>query len=160
LIKNRLPEPTEDFEKGCEILKKDLTEFKPDVLIGCSRGAKYIMEIINSKDYAGPTLLISAMTMSKCVPEKVPVIFAHGTKDLTIPIFTVESSSSMGSPEICKVVSFDDDHSLHSLENSGEFGKLIQQVFDFKNVEVKEKKKSSVKIPVRGDFLSQIKSRK
>jgi hypothetical protein len=118
------------------------------------------MKMLNDNVYSGPTLLISAMTMSMRIPEKVPVIFAHGIKDLTIPIFTVESSCSFGSPEISKVVSFDDDHSLHSLENSGEFGKLIQQVYDFKNVEVKEKKKSSVKITGKLDFLSEIKSRK
>eukprot|EP01080_Neovahlkampfia_damariscottae_P012538 gene12538-6359_t len=97
------PEPTDDFEGGLKTLENEIKQFKPDVVIGCSRGAKYVMELLCTNIYSGPTLLISAMTMSKQVPQCVPVIFAHGIKDVTIPIFTVEASASSGSKEICKV---------------------------------------------------------
>jgi hypothetical protein len=60
-----VPEPAEDFNSGISKVTDAIQTIKPDVLIASSRGAKLAIEILQKHIWNGPTLLLSAMTVSE-----------------------------------------------------------------------------------------------
>lgn len=161
-----LPEPTEGdyeaMEKGIEILKQRLEpedgKIIPDVIIGSSRGGKYIGELLNRKVWKGPILLISAMGTRFCCEsntEGAQLLICHGTKDGTNPIYRVRADVEQCST--AKLIEYEDNHSLHILVNDDLLAGLIQQCY-----EMKLKKPLSNVQPVRpsmGSLFSQIRKR-
>ena len=59
----QVPEPTteEEIVAGTALLLPLISSWHPHVLVASSRGGKYAAALINSGDWKGPTLLISAM---------------------------------------------------------------------------------------------------
>ena len=117
---------------------------------------------MHKKIYVGPTLLISnffffvlfvylkyiqgAMSMSG-IPKGVPVVFAHGKNDLTIPVQSVHQRASSGSKHLIQIFEYDDDHGLHTLENTpGEMEKLIYLVYSLREKVKQEDKQETPQI--------------
>eukprot|EP00012_Vannella_robusta_P013512 CAMPEP_0206202780 /NCGR_PEP_ID=MMETSP0166-20121206/12397_1 /ASSEMBLY_ACC=CAM_ASM_000260 /TAXON_ID=95228 /ORGANISM="Vannella robusta, Strain DIVA3 518/3/11/1/6" /LENGTH=189 /DNA_ID=CAMNT_0053621811 /DNA_START=606 /DNA_END=1172 /DNA_ORIENTATION=+ len=134
-----LPEATagdlESKEKGMEMLKGRLAaaegKILPDVIIGCSRGGKYVGELVNRNMWKGPMLLISAMGTRHCCEsntENIPLLLCHGTQDGTNPIHRVRMDVQQC--QTAKLVEFDDDHSLRSLVHQDLLAGLVQQCYD------------------------------
>lgn len=164
-----IPEPTDDIETGFNTLKDWIERWKPDVLIASSRGGKLAGKLIQSKIWSGPTLLISAMSVSSsiecskgktseaCVPG-IPIIVVHGINDVTIPINAVRNDVLSARDERIQLIELDDDHSLLSIFGEGKIKRFIEDVFklQFK----KPKVSSSAPVNVRASLLREIKSHK
>jgi len=153
-----VPEPTDDLESGVQLLCSAIKEFNPDVLIGSSRGGKLVAELIKREAWKGPTVLISAMSTSECCKSHLPIVLAHGTQDVTIPLQLVELDVDACKSNTIKLHKYEDDHSLRSIFESGEIRTLIEEAYSLRD-SVETTQKASP-LPSRADMLSQIKLRK
>jgi hypothetical protein len=95
-------------------------------------------------------LFISALMVSiillffktDVIPQGVPIIFAHGINDRTIPLNAIYSKASCGSEKIVKVIEIDDTHSLSKIIEKNFIIFLIKQVYDMKDIKVEIKEKN------------------
>lgn len=130
-----VPEPTQsdvplsestDFQQGVQTLQHQIQSFQPDVILSCSRGGKYLMELLDLGIWNGPSLFVAAMAHKRIVPKGVPILFVHGTQDKTIPVHSVNMIASTGTSGLVKLIQVDDDdHSMNSTENENSENNLI-----------------------------------
>ena len=83
--------------------------------------------------WAGPTLLLAQashrLDPDARLPEGVPVLLVHGTRDEVIPVEHSRRLATTGSPELVQLIEVDDGHRLLSLVKSGDLATYIRQVF-------------------------------
>merc|ERR1711934_1188780 len=158
-----LPEPTagdlESKEKGMEMLTQRLQSGNdlPDVIIGSSRGGKYIGELLSRKIWKKPMLLISAMGTRLCCEsntENIPLLFCHGTQDGTNPIHRVRMDIEQCNT--AKLIEFDADHSLRILVEDDLLAGIIRQCYDMQFEEVKAPVAKKPSRPAMGALFAQI----
>jgi hypothetical protein len=109
---------TEHFKEGLNIIEEAIRTNNPTVLVASSRGGKYSMELLSTRKWAGPTVLISAMGTSKPWPTGVPIVMAYGTEEKTIPKHLIENQALTGTTELVHLEWYNDDHSLTVLTDA------------------------------------------
>jgi len=68
-----------------EMMRLEIEAFRPDVVVAASKGGIYVVGLLDSGYWRGPTVLINAHPSCKCLPEGVPVVLAHGSNDEVYP---------------------------------------------------------------------------
>ena len=128
-----LPEPTagddEALEAGVSLLAESLQiGQRVDVVLAASRGGKYLAELRQRRLWTGPTFLISGLSTGRCCSASGagPLMLCHGTRDSTNPIVRVRNDVA-GCVSAAELVEFEDNHSLHSLVDGGEFEAILQR---------------------------------
>jgi len=136
------------------------------VLVASSRGGTYAADLIQSGSWAGPTLLLSAMSTAQCCKEGLALLVAHGTRDGTNPIHRVRQDVELATPGLVLLREFDDDHSLHSIVESDKLKELVQEAYELgsrvKEVMVSQKEAPRTCKPpadTRVSLLAQITAR-
>lgn len=122
---------TSDFEASVEAQARTLQARPVDVLVGSSFGGAVVLELLRRGAWSGPTVLLApayrVFGNVRQVPEGVPVTIVHGTRDAVVPIEHSRELARTGSPELVRLLEFDDDHRLRSLVRSGELAGVIRE---------------------------------
>ena len=122
---------TSSFEGSVETQTKALAEFRPDVLVGSSFGGAVAVKLLQQGVWKGPTLLLAQAArhfdVEERLPEGVPVLVVHGTKDDVVDIDGSRRLANTGSPERVRLVEVDDGHRLQSLIDDGRLAGLVHQ---------------------------------
>lgn len=156
-----LPEPTEGdnegFEKGILLLQRRLESERPSIILGSSRGAKYVAPLLERKLWDGPVILLSAMGTTRiCEADAGNSIFiCHGINDRTNPISRVRLDV-----EYCrtaKLMEFETDHSLHILVQNDILASLVRECIEFKPTN-KSQTRNPPSRPKMGALFAQIKN--
>jgi hypothetical protein len=123
---------TGDFD-GCVALHERITgEFRPEVLVGSSFGGAVAVALLGKGSWRGPTLLLAPAQrhfgVAESLPQRVPVIIAHGTRDDVVDIEGSRGLARSSSAEWAELLEVDDDHRLESLVTSGRLAELVREV--------------------------------
>eukprot|EP00928_Gymnodinium_smaydae_P038233 TRINITY_DN26412_c0_g1_i3.p1 TRINITY_DN26412_c0_g1~~TRINITY_DN26412_c0_g1_i3.p1 ORF type:complete len:574 (-),score=114.05 TRINITY_DN26412_c0_g1_i3:219-1940(-) len=62
-------------------LKSMLDEFKPDLIVGASKGAGYLTALWHQGEWRGPSLMINCHPSAKTLPRGVPIVLCQGSND-------------------------------------------------------------------------------
>jgi hypothetical protein len=112
-----VPEPTDEIEKGVEILKNKIETWRPNVIIASSRGGKYAAELVSGNIWRKPLILVGAMSTSSTIVPQVPIVVCHGIFDSTNPIERVREDVELGTPGLIELQEFDSGHDLGVLSS-------------------------------------------
>lgn len=100
-----------------------LQTFAPDVLVGSSFGGAIAVELLRSRVWAGPTLLLAQAAVgydaSARLPDAVHVWLVHGLADELIPPEDSRKLAATGSPPFVRLYEVEDDHALRKYVASG-----------------------------------------
>lgn len=93
-----------------------LRTFRPDVLVGSSFGGGVVVELLRRGVWTGPTLLLAQAARrhdpTVALPEGVPVLLVHGSRDAVIDPADSRGLAQTGSPGRVRLIEVDDDHRL------------------------------------------------
>lgn len=127
---------TSDFEGAIAIQAARLAERPPEVLIGSSFGGAVALALLVRGLYAGSTLLLAPAHRHYHVPERipegVPAIIVHGTKDDVVPIEGSRALAETGTPGLVRLVVVEDEHRLGLLVETDALAKLVRAAFDLR----------------------------
>jgi len=123
---------TSDFEACVEVQARAIESFRPDVLVGSSFGGAVAVALLVRGVWRGPTLLLAQAAIhydaDARLPEDVPVLIAHGTRDTLIPVEHSRRLAATGSPGQVRLLEVDDDHPLHESVASGALVEWIREI--------------------------------
>lgn len=110
---------TGDFPACVAIHRAAVEASPPDVLVGSSFGGGVAVALLASGAWRGPTLLLAPavgyLGIAPRLPEGVPVIIVHGTRDALVPIEDSRVLAATGTPELVRLIEVDDEHRLTTL---------------------------------------------
>ncbi len=122
---------TADFSGCVELQAKTLREFEPHVLVGSSFGGAVAVTLLRQAVWKGPTLLLAQAALrydqQARLPEGVPVVLVHGTRDDVIDIADSRALARTGTPGLVRLVEVDDAHDLGGLVQSGRLVELVRE---------------------------------
>ena len=106
--------------------------FCPDVVVGSSFGGLVAVQLLASGAWRGPTLLLAQASFrldpDASLPEGVPVLLVHGTRDEVIPVEHSRRLATTGTPKLVRYVEVDDTHRLLSLIETGLLADYVREV--------------------------------
>lgn len=121
----------EDF-MGCVAQQAaEISAFQPDVVIGSSFGGAVALTLLRQGLWKGPTLLLAQaaikMDDDARIPDGVPVLLVHGSRDEIIPVEHSRQLARTGSPALVRLVEVDDVHRLTGLVESDRLADLVRE---------------------------------
>ncbi len=123
---------TGDFQACLEQQTAAIAEFRPDVVVGSSFGGALAVLLLVQGRWAGPTLLLAQASArfdpALRLPEGVPVLLVHGTRDDVIGIEGSRRLAATGTPERVRLVEVDDGHRLGTLLTTDRLADLVREV--------------------------------
>jgi alpha/beta superfamily hydrolase len=123
---------TGDFQACYEQQVKEVAAVEPDIVVGSSFGGARAVLMLGQGAWAGPTLLLAQASArfdtSLVLPERVPVLLVHGTRDEVIDIEGSRRLARTGTPGLVRLVEVDDTHRLDSLVVTGRLADLVRDV--------------------------------
>ena len=109
----------------------EIEAFDPDVVIGSSFGGAVVLTLLRQDLWTGPTLLLAqaALKMDEdaALPEGVPVLLVHGTRDSVVPIGHSRQLAKTGTPSLVRLIEVDDEHRLVDLVESDRLADLVRE---------------------------------
>ena len=110
---------TSSFEGSVAVQAAQIAEFSPEVLVGSSFGGAVALALLARGLYRGPTVLLAPAHrhygVEERIPEGVPVVLVHGTRDEVVAIEGSRALAKTGSPGMVELIEVDDEHRLASL---------------------------------------------
>ena len=126
------PMNTGDFEACMAQQAAAIKAFKPDVVVGSSFGGLVAVQLLASGAWSGPTLLLAQASFrldpDASLPEGVPVLLVHGTRDEIIPVEHSRRLATTGTPGLVRLIEVDDTHRLVTLVETGRLADYVRQV--------------------------------
>lgn len=123
---------TGDFPACLEQQAAAIAEFRPDVVVGSSFGGALAVLLLVRGVWAGPTLLLAQASArfdpTLELPENVPVLLVHGTRDDVIDMEGSRRLARTGTPGRVRLVEVDDGHRLDSLLATDRLADLVREV--------------------------------
>jgi alpha-beta hydrolase superfamily lysophospholipase len=123
---------TGDFQACYEQQAREVAAFRPDVVVGSSFGGALAVLLLVRGAWAGPTLLLAQASArfdtTLALPEGVPVLLVHGTRDDVIDIEGSRRLARTGTPGLVRLVEVDDGHRLDSLVETDRLADLVREV--------------------------------
>lgn len=123
---------TGDFQACYEQQAREVAAFQPDVVVGSSFGGALAVLLLVRGAWAGPTLLLAQASArfdtTLSLPEGVPVLLVHGTRDDVIDIEGSRRLARTGTPGLVRLVEVDDGHRLDSLVEADRLADLVREV--------------------------------
>ena len=100
-----------------DIAKRELHDFRPDVVIGSSFGGGILLQLITAGLWRGPSLFLAQAGVkygiANILPAEVPSILVHGTADTIIQV--EDSAQLANSSANARLIKIADGHSLRTL---------------------------------------------
>jgi pimeloyl-ACP methyl ester carboxylesterase len=125
---------TSDFEGAVALQGAKLLERPPEVLVGSSFGGAVALALLVRGHYAGPTLLLAPAHrhygVREIIPNGVPVIVVHGTRDDIVSVEGSRALTKTGTPGLVRLVEVDDEHRLGTLVETDALANLVRAAFD------------------------------
>lgn len=122
---------TGDFPACVALHAAELQRFRPDVLVGSSFGGAVVLELLRRGEWRGPTLLLAqaGLKLGVCerLPEGVPVLLVHGTRDDVVDPEHSRRLARTGSPGLVRLVEVDDEHRLDRLIAEDRLAGLVDE---------------------------------
>lgn len=123
---------TGDFPACVALHAAELARFRPHVLVGSSFGGAVVLELLRRGAWRGPTLLLAqaGLKLGVCerLPEGVPVLLVHGTRDDVVDPEHSRRLARTGSPGLVRLVEIDDEHRLDRLIAEDRLAGLVDEV--------------------------------
>ena len=123
---------TGDFPACVALHAAELQRFRPHVLVGSSFGGAVVLELLRRGEWRGPTLLLAqaGLKLGVCerLPEGVPVLLVHGTRDDVVDPEHSRRLARTGSPGLVRLVELDDEHRLDRLIAEDRLTGLVDEV--------------------------------
>ena len=127
---------TSNFEGAVALHAARLAEQPPEVLVGSSCGGAVALALLQRGLHAGPTVLLAPAQrhygLPDLVPDGVPVIIVHGTRDDVVSIEGSRALARTGTPGLVRLVEVTDEHRLGSLVETDSLAKLVRAAFDLR----------------------------
>lgn len=124
---------TSDFEACVALQAREITAFRPHVVVGSSFGGAVVVALLERAAWRGPTLLLAPAQrhypVAERLPEETAVQIVHGTRDDVVAIEGSRALARTGTPELVRLVEVDDEHRLQSLVDSGRLAELVLSVY-------------------------------
>ena len=123
---------TGDFQACLELQAREVAAFAPDVVVGSSFGGALAVLMLVRGAWTGPTLLLAQASArfdtTLVLPEHVPVLLVHGTRDDVIDIEGSRRLARTGTPGLVRLLEVDDGHRLDSLVATDRLADLVREV--------------------------------
>ncbi|MCO5170733.1 MAG: hypothetical protein M9894_30770 [Planctomycetes bacterium] len=123
---------TGDFLACLEQQARAIASFRPDVVVGSSFGGALAVVLLVRGAWAGPTLLLAQASArfdpNLRLPDAVPALLVHGTRDDVIDIEGSRRLARTGTPGLVRLVEVDDGHRLGTLLEGERLADLVREV--------------------------------
>jgi pimeloyl-ACP methyl ester carboxylesterase len=110
---------------------EEIRTFQPDVVIGSSFGGAVVLALLAQGHWTGPTLLLAQaavkMDPDARLPEGLPVLLVHGTRDAVVPVEHSRRLAKTGSPGRVRLLEVDDTHRLVGLVETDRLADLVRE---------------------------------
>lgn len=126
------------FERSLALQRAEVASFRPDVLVGSSFGGALAVALLREGAWRGPTLLLAQAALlatrragvlgpeaQVALPEGVPVLLVHGTKDDVVPVD--DSRKLAATSQRARLVEVDDGHRLETLCQDERLADLVRE---------------------------------
>lgn len=123
---------TGDFAACLEQQAREVAAFRPDVVVGSSFGGALAVLLLVQRRWTGPTLLLAQASArfdaALALPDGVPVLLVHGTRDDVIDIEGSRRLARTGTPGRVRLLEVDDGHRLDGLLQGDRLADLVREV--------------------------------
>lgn len=120
---------TGDFSACVAQQARAVAEHAPHVVVGSSFGGAVAAALLSQGAWRGPTVLLAPALghfgVPLTLPEGVPVLIIHGTRDAIVPLDESRSLSRSGTPGAVRLCEVDDEHRLVSLLEGDALASMI-----------------------------------
>lgn len=117
-----------------------IKQFEPDVIVGSSFGGAIAIRLLQMGKWKGPTVLLAhafmfmkqknpGLNIDMNLPDNIPIVLIHGTKDDVVPIEHSRESAKMGTPGMVELIELDDGHSLDGTIDSGVLAESVRKIY-------------------------------
>jgi alpha-beta hydrolase superfamily lysophospholipase len=124
---------TRDFEGAFATQVRALEDGAPDAIVGSSFGGAIALALLVRGVFRGPTVLLAPAHrhygVEERIPERVPVLIVHGTRDTVVSIEGSRALARTGTPGWVELVELDDEHRLSTVLEGDRLAAFVRRAF-------------------------------